>query len=123
MVPKLKAWNKKDKEMLEVEHIDFVNETVFLRRETEILTTWLELGFSSVDLLQSTGITDVVGKEIYEGDIVQCWFEKGFITMYHGSWGINIDKEYLYTSILYNYSDEARVIGNIYENPELLENI
>lgn len=116
MIPKFRAWNIESKEMLE--H-DFIVETVMwggdiVRDFSDVIN-----GEDVFILMQSTGLHDVNGKEIFEGDIVQCWYEKGFVTMRQGSWIIETNKEYL--GALYEYSDEARVIGNIHENPGLLE--
>ena len=67
-------------------------------------------------LMQYTGLKDKNGKEIYEGDIVKTKFGNGKVFMRLGCWFIENQKELGYYS---NY--ELEVIGNIYENPELLE--
>ena len=72
--------------------------------------------------MQYTGLKDKNGKEIYEGDIVQNFREK-FIVEY---WSGQILVSWYLRSI--NSGDtseldcfgEYEVIGNIYENPELL---
>ncbi|WP_420496572.1 YopX family protein [Macrococcus psychrotolerans] len=117
MIPKFRAWEHDVKYMndqVRITYNNFGSNKIFVE-VTE------GFGWKDVDekyLMQSTGLHDVNGKEIFEGDIVQCWYEKGFVVMRQGSWFIETDKEHL--GALYEYSDEARVIGNIHEHPELL---
>ncbi|SRR5258708_1037919 len=95
-------------------------------------------GYSREDgviLIQYTGLKDKNGKEIYEGDIVEVK-DYGFAYKYIGvvnwdkdsfSYKVGIYKDYSTMSAglrdiprtLENHSFE--IIGNIYENPELLE--
>lgn len=68
---------------------------------------------------QFTGITDKNGKEIYEGDIVR-YFANGNaeIKFYKGCWVVMGKDGYDSFDSLCGYIE---VIGNIHENPELLE--
>ena len=74
--------------------------------------------------MQYTGLRDKNGKEIYEGDIVTGWFDHEKITGYifYGSDAkFYIERNGLFGIELNNAQDWTEVIGNIYENPELLE--
>ena len=83
---------------------------------------------SDIELMQFTGLHDKNGKEIYEGDIMQHKFDErlfsclisfddgAFVLQNIGVDGYLMDKIRLtQTSCI-----ERIVIGNIYENPELL---
>ena len=123
MIPKFRAWLKNDKEMIDVdeihwfhEGIDFIGDGITFSR-----------GADEIELMQSTGLFDKNGKEIFEGDIVDYKGRKAIIK-WNGS----------YASFIYRFVDELKkrvsewhplflayyhfeIIGNIYENPELLE--
>lgn len=81
---------------------------------------------------QFTGLADKNGKKIFEGDIVVCrkeingnWIdycvEIGFVEMKHGAFGLHRKQGYYrpFKDWLEDY--EYEVIGNIHDNPELLE--
>lgn len=75
--------------------------------------------------LQYTELRDKSGKEIYEGDIVRFGHFVWAVLFDEGSWALSPSQEVPdvdTVEFLYNYSGEIlEVIGNIYENPELLE--
>lgn len=68
-------------------------------------------------LMQYTGLKDKNGKEIYEGDIVLYCFRK---TLFEAEVKF-IEGRFSPVSGL--HSDNYEVIGNIYENPELVEKL
>lgn len=82
--------------------------------------------------MQYTGLKDKNGKEIYEGDIIDfsviCYPdekpEQGVVVFKEGWFMIDNIREVFANRIVYFQNEEwdrYEVIGNIYENPELIE--
>lgn len=82
-------------------------------------------------LMQYTGLKDVNGVEIYEGDILRVWVTKtiNFVATVDylngafviGSIPTGYGYHYRFSSFHNNVGTRYEVIGNIYENKELLE--
>ncbi|MFH6675334.1 YopX family protein [Streptococcus suis] len=78
--------------------------------------------------MQSTGLFDVNGKEIFVGDVVRVTCEhpidfpdcKGVVRMLEGRYMVCDDKTER-CSELFSEIFSNEIIGNIYENPELME--
>ena len=112
---KFRAWDKIHKEMSTWSSLyDNPNLWEYILSHNEQFENWI----GDIVLMQFTGLTDKNGKEIYEGDIIL-----------FNNFGDTLDKV-VYSPGCFHTSgggyllDEIReieVIGNIYENPELLE--
>ena len=128
MIPKFRACLKNDKEMIDVDEIHWFNGKfdiigdyiTFVRKADEI------------KLMQSTGLKDKNGKEIFEGDIITNG--KDVMCMKrHNTLGFYVEEkgkvEFIADSaVLEDFEEDAKeiadrleIIGNIYENTELLE--
>ncbi len=130
MIPRYRAWMKSLKWMCDVTNISFDSKFVDIcqQGDTERYTE-MSVEFDEITLMQSTGLFDKNGKEIFEGDVVrqvrtQPTTENeviiGVVTMLEGAWLIMNDCEKL-ASDLWSETDENEIIGNIYENKDILE--
>lgn len=113
---KFRAFDLKSKEMIDT--IDFieVDSEGKLFRDDKIL-------------MQFTGLKDILDKEIYEGDIVECDYGFGKVIFNAGCFMVewlsdtDVYMEFVFSRKgMYNRTNGERfkIIGNIFQNPELL---
>ncbi|WP_072557830.1 YopX family protein [Lactiplantibacillus plantarum] len=81
--------------------------------------TW-DIKNDHVELLRFTGLTDVNGKEIYEGDILENRKYRSIVKFASGKFLADLI-ETIQTFDLIGETHGSKVIGNVHENPELLE--
>lgn len=116
---KFRAWDRLDKKMFDV--FMFNENYVYINSKD---ARWRE----DIELMQYTGLKDVAGIEIYEGDILEKDGHWGIrIEFYKGLKVLDLDNVRYNNKILntnvYDFDfTRWKVIGNIYENPELLKN-
>lgn len=132
MVPKFRAWHKTWEEMGKVKRIRFDDEG----NVTTVLFEGKILGanekIDEIELMQSTGLFDRNGKEIFEGDIITNGPDVMCMKR-HNTLGFYVEEkgkvEFIADSaVLEDFEEDAKeiadrleIIGNIYENTELLE--
>ena len=132
MIPKFRAWDKRFSEFVE----DF-----FVSEDGKIYKKSTDTGYGiaisretsdEVILMQSTGLKDKNGKEIFEGDILIVSDEHSWVEVVSYNQGKamfvteEINREFkvpetplydLFNTNIFKFE----IVGNIYENPELLE--
>lgn len=132
MKPKFRAWYVLAEEMIdEILMISFVRKEIigkFSDGSTSVpLKFEDERNGEDVILMQSTGLKDKNGKEIFEGDILKSnkyitsvFYERGaYCVKFCRTTNTTVTMNVI--SFIEKY--KTKVIGNIYENPELLEDM
>jgi len=120
---KFRAWHKEKKIIGEVLGIDILHKEIFFSNGDVHCCGFSD--FKYIDLMEYTGLKDKNGKEIYEGDILKFRNNHGIgVVKYYDEWGAFV-VEYVKPRPLSvlgmsYYKEDIEVIGNIYENPELL---
>ena len=134
MIPKYRAWDSAKKEMFK--------DTFAITESGQVVVVEQESVASSPDyvfvdhlvIMQSTGLKDKNGKEIFEGDVLTNGMDivdvrnhetLGFYTLVNGrevffGHGTSIEE---FEENIEGFTEIAEVLGNVYENPELLEAI
>ena len=125
MIPKFRAWDSAKKEMFK--------DTFAITESGQVVVVEQESVASSPDyvfvdhlvIMQSTGIKDKNGKEVFEGDIVKMakdvYSEPTYyeVVRHHGG-AYRLESKQHGCELWLRHTD-CEVVGNVYENPELLE--
>ena len=122
MRPKFRAWDGAKKEMFK-DTFAITESGQVIVVEQEFVTSPPDYVFvDHLTIMQSTGLKDKNGKEIFEGDIVSIdtdEFDLLFVKYEAGIYWLMDDEECV--EHLSDYYKYVSIVGNIYENPELLE--
>ncbi|QPB07551.1 hypothetical protein [Campylobacter phage CJLB-5] len=131
MIPKFRAWDGGSLcRMYQPDEVMVGNGDIWIIDEDSVAGDWIVN--NDIELMQSTGLKDKNGKEIFEGDIVQYQNtkvssadSKGVIR-YFDNWamfGIDIEHNEPRALFFNGLADHIslEVVGNIYKNPELIE--
>jgi uncharacterized phage protein (TIGR01671 family) len=128
LIPKFRAWLKNDREMIDADEIhwdrdrlDFIGDGITFMREAD-----------EIELMQSAGLKDKNGQEIFEGDVIAIEVDdtgtpinaRVFqnseigILMFHV---FEDDEDVPMVELLEDNSVAFVIIGNIYKNKDILE--
>lgn len=135
MIPKFRAWDKRENTMRDVAVLHFTK-----NGKTNFIEYWINptelksYHVRNIDLMQSTGMKDKNGVEIFEGDVVLVNVSNGFdhlvnekTVVQESEFHSGLVCKSLISGMEYRVFKhkkmdyEYEVIGNIYENSELLE--
>ncbi|EHV0178649.1 YopX family protein [Enterococcus faecalis] len=127
MIPKFRAWDKRENTMRDVAVLHFtkggkVNSIEYWKTPSELKSYHVR----NLVLMQSTGLKDKNGVEIFEGDVLyyipfESHINDSIVVFEKGSFCKKMLRNGKLTSVKFIDSEEYEVIGNIHENPELLE--
>lgn len=113
MIPEFRVWVEAEETMHPVLSLDWSgigdNLTVFVPMGHSSLRA---VSIDNAILMQSTGLVDINGQEIFEGDIVRMHSGELLpVKLHHG----------MFEPVCYCASRAFGRVGNVFENPELLE--
>lgn len=117
---KFRAWDEADKTIRKVTAINWYDECVYM---DETPMTGVRRALANLNLMQFTGLLDKNGKEIYEGDVLKHehdavssveWLDGCFVVRH---WWNKKPSDCDFIAV----KNKFEIIGNIYENPELLK--
>ena len=131
MIPKFRAYDGGSlNRMYQPDEVMVGNGDIWIIDEDSVAGEWIVN--NDIHLMQSTGLKDKNGKEIFEGDIVRYNIDVvdikkhptlGFYTVLNGREGFFGDGMIIedFEKDAEEFSQIVEIIGNIYENQELLE--
>ena len=132
MQPRYRVWSKTDNRMVRTDNIlsiDYENEEItvqklFYEDGLAVERDIYNYRFKDTVFMQSTDIKDKSGKEIFEFDVVSlpkisedCKTWTGVVRRSEGTWIVDTGKV---TMKLWSIIEEAEILGNMFENPDLV---
>lgn len=125
MIPKFRAWHCELRVMMSIKNMWFQDNILEeIELNNAVANDHITAYPDEVKIMQSTGLTDKNGKEIFEGDIIDS--TDGFLTgvvEFRVGLGMFVSElvEYDNFERLCNVASSRKIIGNIWEHPELAE--
>ena len=124
---KMKAWLKKENKMVSIIGIDLNYQYIRYTDDGNLFKDDYKIAeFKDIELLQFTGAKSKTGQEVYEADVIK--FNDGIDDIY-GLISYD-DEDAVYcvsyenvTEHLLNMAGDFEIVGNIFENPDLHEQL
>ena len=125
MTPKFRAWDKKCNEMFKDTFAITESGQVIIVEQKSVFDTPEYVFTDDLIIMQSTGLTDKNGKEIFEGDVVRFHTPQlttiGVVVFVKNEACFKVRNDFGGHWVTVFHTRYFEVIGNIYQNPELLE--
>lgn len=130
MIPRFRAWDKEFKEMVQVDALVFDGQVI---KATYKNGNVVKEDLKNYVLMQSTGLKDKNGKEIFEGDILTTGERTGVVKNHRtlgfyvndargDNWWFGCDVDLAdFEDFTRDVAEKIEILGNIHENPELAE--
>ena len=124
---KMKAWLKKENKMVSIIGIDLNYQYIRYSDDGNLFKDDYKIAeFKDIELLQFTGAKSKAGQELYEADVIK--FNDGIDDIYGL---ISYDDEDAVYCVSYenviehlsNMAGDFEIVGNIFENPDLYEQL
>lgn len=129
MMPKFRAWDKNNKCMCSVDLIDLYDEFYEFKcfKKDKSISGVADFNDKSLIIMQSVGLKDKNGVEIFEGDIIKplgfaSWIGVAAYSKENAAYILDShDNDFVRDTNVYlsQFAEGLEVLGNIYENPEL----
>lgn len=129
MIPKFRAYDSGSLcRMYQPGEVLVGDGNIWIIDEDDVVGSWIVN--NDLNLMQSTGLKDKNGKEIFEGDILGVetddgtlnvnvfWDEDHALFMFESK---KYNEKEALAELLEDNSYPFEIVGNVYENPELLE--
>lgn len=117
MIPRFRAWDSYDEQIVTVLTIDLENKIAYVEQENG---DRYDIHFDNLRFLQATGLSDKGNVEIFADDIGWDDHQEVYGKVIYDEGKFSYEWENVCNDLC-EVNADIDIVGNIYENPELLE--